>query len=91
MKEYLKIGNAFSNGVGFSPRHTNEQVKLGTHAINSHDELVAEVERLRQALYRIYSDGVNFIGAEDLEDEEDAAEIQGKFNDTLIFVSEILK
>lgn len=88
------------------------------HAINSHDELVenmqhykqeseqwevratkeasraqdfeAEVERLRLIATKLYHDGVNFIGAEDLDDEEDAAEMQGRFNDTLIEASAIL-
>lgn len=72
---------------GYSERDAN----YVAHAINSHDELVAEVEKLRDALWRIYGDGVNFIGAEDLGDEEDEAEMQGKFNDTLIFVSDLLK
>lgn len=57
---------------GYSERDAN----YIAHAINSHDGLAAEVDRLREALERIYSDGVNFIGAEDLEDEEDAAEMQ---------------
>ena len=106
MKEYLKISDVFSCNCYTPPLSFGEvycdEIKIGkledrnialaaVHAINSHDELVAEVGRLRGALERIYGDGVNFAGAEDLEDEEDSAAMQAKFNDALIFVSEILK
>lgn len=106
MKEYLKMGDAFelpvtqnsganclyeSDGFCFADLTCDTSAYYAAHAINSHDDLVAEVGRLREALDRIYSDGVNFIGAEDLEDEEDAAAMQGKFNDTLIFISDLIK
>ena len=57
MGKYFKIGNLFDGGIGFSVRHTSEQVMAGTHAINSHDELVVEVERLRGKLQDAYLDG----------------------------------
>ena len=79
MKEYLKMGDAFPDGVyvcteewmagwfevryvdgesidescdgGYSERDAN----YISHAINSHDELVAEVERLRGIIERVIS------------------------------------
>lgn len=56
MKEYLKVGSLFPNGIGFSPRHTNEQVSVGTHAINSHDELVEMNRELLDVLRSIEND-----------------------------------
>ena len=62
MKEYLKMEDAFSRTVDPITdwdEHGHEvkwitllshQAEHAAHAINSHDELVAEVERLRQAL-----------------------------------------
>lgn len=50
MEKYLKIGDLFDGVIGFSVRHTNEQVMAGTHAINSHDELVAMNKELLAAL-----------------------------------------
>lgn len=50
MKKYLKVGSAFDGGIGFSVRHSNEQVRIGTHAINSHDELVEMNKELLAAL-----------------------------------------
>ena len=62
MKEYLKMEDAFSRKVDPITdwdEHGHEvkwitllshQAEHAAHAINSHDELVAEVERLRQAL-----------------------------------------
>ena len=62
MKEYLKMEDAFSRKVDPITdwdEHGHEvkwitllshQAEHAVHAINSHDELVAEVERLRQAL-----------------------------------------
>lgn len=53
MEKYLNIGNLFDGGIGFSVRHTSEQVRAGTHAINSHDELVAMNKELLAALEEI--------------------------------------
>lgn len=50
MKKYLKVGSAFDGGIGFSVRHSNEQVRIGTHAINSHDELVEMNKELLKTL-----------------------------------------
>lgn len=62
MKEYLKMEDAFSRKVDPITdwdEHGHEvkwitllshQAEHAAHAINSHDELVAEVERLRQEL-----------------------------------------
>ena len=57
MKEYLKMADVFVHDsvedleqniyAGYMSKHCCE---YAAHAINSHDELVAEVERLRQAL-----------------------------------------
>ena len=56
-KEYLKMADEFSLPVDgdtieiYCRQHIGESFESGemyaTHAINSHDELVAEVERLR--------------------------------------------
>ena len=56
MKEYLKMADVFDlpilgSRAEFFPLCLNESsAMIAAHAINSHDELVAEVERLRQAL-----------------------------------------
>ena len=50
MKEYLKMADVLPNGVVISPLHSEIQQQYADHAINSHDELVAEVERLRSTL-----------------------------------------
>lgn len=61
MKEYMKMADAFPHAkVGKSPVKPwvsgeyfvfyENQAEYAAHAINSHDELVAEVERLRQSL-----------------------------------------
>ena len=57
-KEYLKMADEFSLPVDgdtieiYCRQHIGESFESGemyaTHAINSHDELVAEVERLRE-------------------------------------------
>lgn len=57
MKEYLKMADVFVHDsadeleqhiyAGYMSKHCSEYAAL---AINYHDELVAEVERLRQAL-----------------------------------------
>jgi len=57
MKEYMKMADVFVHDsadeleqhiyAGYMSKHCSE---YAAHAINSHDELVAEVERLRQAL-----------------------------------------
>ena len=53
MKEYLKMADVFvRTSVEALERHINDghmskdAAKYAAHAINSHDELVAEVERL---------------------------------------------
>lgn len=59
MSKYLKVGDAFSGGIGFSVRHSDEQVRVGTHAINTHDDLVAMNQELLAALEALddcYSD-----------------------------------
>ena len=67
MKQYLKMEDAFSRKVdpitdwdehGHEVRWItllSHQAEHAAHAINSHDELVAEVERLRAelALYKM--------------------------------------
>ena len=57
MKERLKMADVFvRTSVEALERHINDghmskdAAKYAAHAINSHDELVAEVERLRGAL-----------------------------------------
>lgn len=47
MGKYLKMADVLPNGVVISPLHSEIQQQYADHAINSHDELVAEVERLR--------------------------------------------
>ncbi|MGL5565575.1 MAG: hypothetical protein ACRDC4_07560 [Plesiomonas sp.] len=97
MGKYLKMPAGFDGGAEWFGNAMKDDmtasdvlIDAAVHAINSHDELVAEVERLRLIATKLYHDGVNFIGAEDLDDEEDAAEMQGRFNDTLIEASAIL-
>ena len=65
MKEYLKMEDAFSRKVDPITdwdEHGHEvkwitllshQAEHAVHAINSHDELVAEVERLRDMVVRM--------------------------------------
>lgn len=64
MKEYLKMADAFPHAkVGKSPVKPwgsgeyfvfyENQAEYAAHAINSHDELVAEVERLRVMVSRM--------------------------------------
>lgn len=70
MKEYLKMSDAFVGNVYSPPMSCGEvycdEVKLGklkdrdtaiafVRAINSHDELVDEVERLREAMSGLLS------------------------------------
>ena len=56
MDKYLKMADVFDlpilgSRAEFFPLCLNESsAMIAAHAINSHDELVAEVERLRQAL-----------------------------------------
>lgn len=62
-KQYLKMADVFTgcvivrfstelrDGCGFiCDAEDDDQAKYISHAINSHDELVAEVERLRELL-----------------------------------------
>lgn len=56
-KEYLKMADGFKSGskwFGDALREetgaADELINSAVHAIDSHDELVAEVERLRDAL-----------------------------------------
>ena len=63
-KEYLKMADAFVHDsvealeqhiyAGYMSKHCCE---YAAHAINSHDELVAEVERLRGAINDAFIDG----------------------------------
>ena len=64
MKEYLKMADAFPHAkAGKSPVKPwvsgeyfvfyENQAEYAAHAINSHDELVAEVERLRVMVSRM--------------------------------------
>jgi hypothetical protein len=63
-KEYLKMEDAFVHDsvealeqhiyAGYMSKHYCE---YAAHAINSHDELVAEVERLRGAIQDAFIDG----------------------------------
>lgn len=53
MKEYLKMADVFAEEVQpgrFVYALCAQKSKYAAHAINSHDELVAEVERLRGEL-----------------------------------------
>ena len=53
MKEYLKMSDVFAEEVQpgrFAYALCAQKSKYAAHAINSHDELVAEVERLRGEL-----------------------------------------
>ena len=82
-KEYLKMADAFvHDGVealeqhiyaGYMSKHCCE---YAAHAINSHDELVAENERLISVLYEVdrvlsemQKNGVLVYGLDDLIDE----------------------
>ena len=51
MKEYLKMADVFRDVVQperFNYAMANPKATYAAHAVNSHDELVAEVERLRR-------------------------------------------
>lgn len=59
MKEYLKMADVFEFSETTNPDFhmfikrghiDTEEAEYAAHAINSHDELVAEVERLRESL-----------------------------------------
>lgn len=56
MKEYLKMSDVFDYKVtgkdidGMARGCLTNSLELAAHAINSHDELVAEVGRLRESL-----------------------------------------
>ena len=100
MKEYLKMGDAFPDGVyvcteewmngWFEVRHVDGEsidescdggyserdANYVAHAINSHDELVAENERLVNVLWEVdrvlsemQKNGVLVYGLDDLIDE----------------------
>ena len=59
-KEYLKMADAFREVVKperFNYAMANPKATYAAHAINSHDELVAEVERLRGAIQDAFIDG----------------------------------
>ena len=48
-KQYLKMADAIPDcELGFPAYWSDEMVRHAAHAINSHDELVAENERLRE-------------------------------------------
>ena len=49
MDKYLKMAGVLPNGVVVSPLHSEIQQQYADHAINSHDVLVAEVERLTKS------------------------------------------
>lgn len=91
MKEYLKMADVFKRSVSvvevsfLTNDHNNRYCdEYAAHAINSHDELVAEVERLRKAveLASMTLDEVDRVlteriknGAYDLDDI--SAEVEG--------------
>ena len=55
-KEYLKMADVFGCPVEpgrFNYAMNNPKATYAAHAINSHEELVAEVERLREMVCRI--------------------------------------
>ena len=59
-KEYLKMSDVFGEIVQpgrFNYAMANPKATYAAHAINSHDELVAEVERLRGAIKDAFIDG----------------------------------
>ena len=63
-KEYLKMADGFKGGAkwfGDALREetgaADELINSAVHAIDSHDELVAEVERLRGAIHDAFIDG----------------------------------
>ena len=53
MGKYLKMADVLPNGVVVSPLHSEIQQQYADHAISSHDELVAEVEMLRDMVVRM--------------------------------------
>ena len=66
MGKYLKMADVFDlpilgSRAEFFPLCLNESsAMIAAHAINSHGELVAEVERLRGALQDAYLDGCHY-------------------------------
>ena len=64
MKEYLKMADVFSDAsqeyfeqLLYSGFMSKNSCELIAHAVSSHDELVAEVERLRGAIHDAFIDG----------------------------------
>ena len=82
-KQYLKMADGFKSGAkwfGDALREetgaADELINSAVHAINSHDELVAENERLISVLYEVdrvlsemQKNGVLVYGLDDLIDE----------------------
>lgn len=82
-KQYLKMADGFKSGAkwfGDALREetgaADELINSAVHAINSHDELVAENERLMSVLYEVdrvlsemQKNGVLVYGLDDLIDE----------------------
>ena len=55
-KEYLKMADVFPRGADMhdiSDESSSVVCNYAVHAINSHDELVADVERLRELVCRM--------------------------------------
>ena len=83
-KEYLKMADVFREVVQserFNYAMANPKATYAAHAINSHDELVAEVERLRCAINDAFIDGCH-VGW-DMTSEGYNAEYGGPDNDRL--------
>ena len=64
MKEYLKMADVFGDAsqeyieqLLYSGFMSKDSCELIAHAVSSHDELVAEVERLRGAIHDAFIDG----------------------------------
>ena len=63
-KEYLKMADVFREVVQperFNYAMANPKATYAAHAINSHDELVAEVERLRGMIDALEKEHENII------------------------------
>ena len=63
-EEYLKMADAFREVVQperFNYAMANPKATYAAHAINSHDELVAEVERLRCMIDALEREHENII------------------------------
>ena len=63
-KEYLKMADVFGCKVEpgrFNYAMANPKATYAAHAINSHDELVAEVERLRGMIDALEKEHENII------------------------------